>query len=135
MTIIRKPQLAVAKAVPHFSRTMLVKKHRLRELGYIHTMTLYGTVFQRGTLRYKRVEILSKYPIKQIHNAFLYEVMVRQDFSRPAVQAYHARYPMLDQAKFKGPPKEDYLVLTWNELKAGVYVAEPGQWVEYDQET
>lgn len=119
-----------------YSIEMVRKKQRLRDLGYINTMTLYGTVIVEGKLRNKRIEVCSKLDIKQVHNAALYESVVRQDMNNPAVVAYHQRYTVLDKVKFRGIPKEDYLVLTWGELLRGAfYTHEKGEWIEYEQKT
>lgn len=125
-----------------FGRDMVLKKKKLRDLGYQYTMTLYGHVYQGGFLRAKRIEILSKNPVRQVHNAFMYEVFVQQDLTKPSVMKFHAKYPVLQQARFMGIPKDDYLVLTWNELKNRViwdtkksWDVEDGQWIEYEQQT
>lgn len=109
------------------------RKQRLRQIGYIHQITLYGCARQDGKLYSKRIEIMSKYPFSKVHNAFLYEVMVRQDLSNPVTKAMHEKYNVLHFAKYKGIPKDHYLLLTWGELMRGSYEEAKGDWVEYDQ--
>ena len=140
MTIRKLLRPIVRRARPerlHIPARELRRKQRLRELGYVHCMTLYGVAFQNGKLKAKRIEVVSKRPIKQVHNGILYEVVVKQDLHSAGVKAFHERYSMIDwdKIKHKGIPKDSYVLLTWNELKTGSYKVGGGYFVEYDQET
>jgi hypothetical protein len=118
-----------------------LRKLKLRKLGYVHTAVIYGNAFHDGKQHRKRIEVVSKYPLRHLHHAFLHETFTPpwavQDKNRQIT--YHKKYRRVGMPipEYRGMPSWNYNVFTWAQVRDGRYAVSKdtvmAQWTEYEQ--
>lgn len=120
-----------------------LRKLKLRRLGYVHTAVVYGNAFHDGRIHRKRIEVFSKYPLRHLHHAFIYETFTPpwaiEDKGKQAT--YHESYRKsgMPIPEYRGMPRYNYNIFTWRQVRDGKFAVSEdtvtAQWTEYEQKS